>query len=277
MRGRLILLFLLAAALLPQSGAEAKCAPRLVRGFGPYLARGAALPVTYPLPGQKSSRVSLEWFGHAFFRLMSPEGLRVLMDPFSYDRGYPVPPTNPHVVTIGKETPDHRGLEIVRGKPIVLRGLTNGGLEWGEVNRKVGDVRIASIPIMQGVAGYEHEFLTSFGKGAAFLFETGGLCVAHLGDLAAPMNPSQLRRLGRVHVALVVISEKVAMGPAAAAAFIRKLGPNVAIPMHFYDDAETLAIFLRRFKRIRRLPGRRLHLTRKTLPRPTEIVVLRHP
>ncbi len=263
------LALLLSAFIAP--AAEAQCRPGLVRKF-PSL---RATPVTYPLPGQKTSRVSIEWFGHAFFRLISPGGTRFLTDPFSFDRGYPIPKTLPHAVTIGKETANHRGVEIVGGKPLILRGLKNGGLDWAEVDRRVGDVRILSIPIAQGSGG--GDFGAGFGKGASFLFEMGGLCIAHLGDLAEPMNPSQLRRLGKVHVALVVLSGRVSMGASEAAAFVQKLGPNIAIPMHFYDDKETLAVFLEGFRRVRRLNTRRLYLSRKTLPRPTEIMVLRHP
>ncbi len=247
-------------------GAEAKCSPGLVRNFG------RATPVTYPLPGQHSSQVSIEWFGHAFFRLFSPGGTRVLTDPFSYDRGYPIPPTNAHAVTIGKETPNHHGVEILGGKPLILRGLANGGLDWAKVDQKVGDVRILSIPIVQGGGG---DFDSGIGKGSSFLFETAGLCIAHLGDLAEPMNPSQLRRLGKIHVAMVVLSNRVSMGPVEAAEFIHRLSPNIAIPMHYYDDPETLAAFLARFRRVRRVDSSRLLVSRRALPPPTEIVLLR--
>ncbi|HBK78721.1 MAG TPA: hypothetical protein DDZ83_03385 [Nitrospinae bacterium] len=249
--------------------AGAKCSPGLVR----YFELRAAVPVSYPLPRQGTSTVSIEWFGHAFFRIFLPGGTRVVTDPFSFDRGYAIPPTNPHAVTIGKETPNHRGVEILGGKPLVIRGLKNGGLEWAKVNLKVGDIRIQSVPIVQGSGG---DFDFGIGKGASFLFETAGLCIAHLGDLAAPMNPSQLRRLGKVHVAMVVLSNRVSMGPAEAADFIGRLSPNIAIPMHFYDDPLTLAVFLKRFRRIRRHAARRLYISRKTLPGPTEIVVMRH-
>ncbi len=262
---------LLAFIFAPQV-AEGQCRPGLVRK--PPLRR--VIPVTYPLPGQKSSRVSIEWFGHAFFRLISPGGTRILTDPFSFERGYPIPRTLPHAVTVGKETTNHSGLEIIGGKPLVIRGLKNGGAGWAEVDRRVGDVRILSVPIVQGSGGGDDDF-GGFGKGASFLFEMGGLCIAHLGDLAEPMNPSQLRRLGKVHVALVVLSGRVSMGAREAAAFIQKLGPHIAIPMHFYDDEETLADFLRAFRRVRRLNTNRLYISRKNLPQPTEIVVLRHP
>ena len=68
-------------------------------------------------------------------------------------------------------------------------------------------------------------------KASSFLFETGGLCIAHLGDLGSPMNPEQLRRLGKIHVALAIISDPGAMNPRVMADFVQRLGPNVAIPM----------------------------------------------
>lgn len=259
--------YICCALLLAPLAAEAKCSPGLVRHFG-----RRALPVSYPLPRRHSDEVSIKWFGHAYFRIFSPGGTRILTDPFSFERGYTIPPTNPHAVTIGKESANHSGLEIVGGKPIIIRGLTGGGSGWAKVNRQVGDVRVISVPIVQGGGG---DFGFGVGKGASFLFETAGLCIAHLGDLAAPMNPSQLRRLGKVHVALVVLSDRVSMGPAEAADFIGRLSPNIAIPMHYYDDPETLAVFLKHFRRVK-MPGTsRLQVSRRTLPRPTEIVVLR--
>ena len=148
----------------------------------------------------------------------------------------------------------------------------DAGLDWAKVDLKVGDVRILSIPIVQGGGG---DFDSGIGKGSSFLFETAGLCIAHLGDLAEPMNPSQLRRLGKIHVAMVVLSDRVSMGPAEAAEFIHRLSPNIAIPMHYYDDPETLAAFLARFRRVRRMDSSRLMVSRRALPPPTEIVLLR--
>jgi L-ascorbate metabolism protein UlaG (beta-lactamase superfamily) len=90
------------------------------------------------------------------------------------------------------------------------------------------------------------------------------------------MNPSQLRRLGKIHVALVVLSTRVSMGPIEAAEFIGRLSPNIAVPMHYYDDPDTLAVFLKRFRRVRTPQSSVLSVSKRTLPPPTEIVVLRH-
>ncbi len=266
--GRSWILLFFAFALLAPSEAGAKCNPGLVR----YFRDRAAVPVAYKGGRQLPRPVSLQWFGHAFFRLISPGGTRVVTDPFSPERGFPIPKTAPHVVTSSEESANHSWVEIVGGKPIILRGVVNQGDGWARIDRKVGDVRILSVPIVQGGG----EFDISGGKASSFLFETGGLCIAHLGDLGAPMNPEQLRRLGKVHVALVIISDPGAMGPEVLARFIHRLGPNIAIPMDVRSE-EDLTAFTRAFRRVRRLNTDRIELSRRTLPRPTEVVVLRMP
>ena len=41
-------------------------------------------------------------------------------------------------------------MQIVGGKPIVPRGVVNQGEDWAQFDQKVGDVRILSVPIVQG-------------------------------------------------------------------------------------------------------------------------------
>ena len=98
------------------------------------------------------------------------------------------------------------------------------------------------------VAGSD-DFDAGESKASSFLFETGGLCIAHLGDLGSPMNPEQLRRLGKIHVALAIISDPGAMNPRVMAEFVRRLGPNVAIPMDV-RSLEELNVFLGVFRRV---------------------------
>jgi L-ascorbate metabolism protein UlaG (beta-lactamase superfamily) len=260
----LSLALLVSALLAPPAGA--KCSPGLVRHFG-----RRAVQVAYRAGIARPAPVSIEWFGHAFFRFISPGGLRVVTDPFSPFRGFPIPKTNPDVATISEEAANHSFVGILGGSPLILRGVTEDGADWAEIDRRVKDVRIISVPIVQGGGDYDVG-----AKAASFLFEMGGLCIAHLGDLAAPMNPTQLRRLGRVHVALVILSDPGAMDPATAAKFIQRLHPNIAIPMDIRSDDE-LRTFLRGFRRVRRAGAAKISVSRRTLPPPTEVIVLRQP
>ncbi len=61
-----------------------------------------------------------------------------------------IPKTAPHAVTSSEESANHSWVQIVGGKPIVFRGVVNQGEDWAQIDQKVGDVRILSVPIVQG-------------------------------------------------------------------------------------------------------------------------------
>ncbi len=260
---------LLVCLLAAPAIVSAKCSPGLVRRM-PF--RKAA-PVSYVRTVKAPRRISIQWFGHAFFRLISPGGIRIVTDPFSPHRGYPVPMTKPHVATASEEAMNHSSVEVLGGNPVVLRGVLGHGEKWNEVDYRIGDVRIRNVPIVQGDGG--GDFDAGESKAASFLFETGGLCIAHLGDLGSPMNPEQLRRLGKIHVALAIISDPGAMNPRVMADFVQRLGPNVTIPMDV-RSLEELNVFLGAFRRVRRLKSDTYVFSRRTLPRPTEVVLIKH-
>ena len=268
MRKALCLALLVCSLIVPDI-ASAKCSPGLVR----YMPFRRAVPVSYVQVAKAPRRISIQWFGHAFFRIISPGGIRMVTDPFSPHRGYPIPNTSPHVATTSEEAMNHSSVDVLGGSPVVLRGVLGYGEKWNEVDYRIGDVRIRNVPIVQGTGG--DDFDAGESKASSFLFETGGLCIAHLGDLGSPMNPEQLRRLGKIHVALAIISDPGAMNPRIMAEFVRRLGPNVAIPMDV-RSLEELNVFLGAFRRVRRLESDTYVFSRRTLPPPTEVVLLKH-
>jgi L-ascorbate metabolism protein UlaG (beta-lactamase superfamily) len=207
------------------------------------------------------------WYGHSAFQIISPGGTRIFTDPFGPGIGLPVPQVRPHAVTIGREHPHHNSAWTLGGRPVVLRGLRDEGMEWAEVRRTVGDVLIYNVPVTQRT----FEVRT---KGSAFVFEAGGLCIAHLGDVAEPFTPSQLRRLGKVHVAMIPVGGTFTVDGEGALEIVRQLQPNIAIPMHYWDDDERLNRFLAGAREVRRIEGGELTVRRKDLPRATVVVVL---
>ena len=153
----LLLCFLIA-------NASASCRdPDVARGFLPlaYAAEPDAL---------------IEYFGHNFFQITSRSGTKIITDPIAPGM-YPTPVVTPHVVTVGREHPNHNYVELAQGKPLILRGLGNYGAEWNKVSTSVRDVLIYNVPV------YQQAFGNAL-KGAAFVFDLGVLCIAHLGDLS---------------------------------------------------------------------------------------------
>ncbi|HSF28912.1 MAG TPA: MBL fold metallo-hydrolase [Candidatus Tectomicrobia bacterium] len=208
----------------------------------------------------------IQYFGHNFFQITTPQGTKVITDPMAPGR-YPTPDVAPDVVTVGREHPNHNYVQLAQGHPLILRGLAHHGVEWNRVSTYVQEVFIYNVPIYQnGVAGAL--------KGAAFVFVLGKLCIAHLGDLSHPLTPEQLQQMGHVDVALVPIDGTYTMGPNTAREVLQQLNPKIAIPMHYRDNLTLVEAFVGDLPS-RRLTSDTLVVSKSSLPTTTEIVVLR--
>jgi L-ascorbate metabolism protein UlaG (beta-lactamase superfamily) len=221
----------------------------------------------FPRYAQAAERdASIQYFGHNFFQITTRKGTKIITDPLAPGM-YPTPDVTPHVVTVGREHPNHNYVELARGNPVVLRGLARYGSEWNRVNTTVRDVFIYNIPIYQnGLQGAL--------KGAAFVFDLGTLCITHLGDLSHTLTPEQLKQLGKVDVALIPIGGTFTMPPQTAREVLAQIKPKFAIPMHYRDNLYILESF------VQGLPTRRpdtdtLAVSKAALPSATEIIVLR--
>ena len=146
------------------------------------VARGIVRPA---YAGQPDATV--EFFGHNFFQITSSKGTRIITDPVA-PGFYPTPKVAPHAITVGREHPNHNYVELAEGKPVILRGLGNYGAEWNKISTTVGDILIYSVPV------YQQQFGNAL-KGAAFVFDLGVLCIAHLGDLAHKLTEEQVKAL----------------------------------------------------------------------------------
>jgi len=207
----------------------------------------------------------IEYFGHNFFQITSKRGTKIITDPLAPGM-HPTPVVTPNVITVGREHPNHNYVALARGNPIILRGLANYGAEWNKISTTVGDVFIYSVPI------YQQQFGNAL-KGAAFVFDLGTVCIAHLGDLSHKLTPEELKAFGKVDVAMIPIGGTFTMPPDTAREVLGQLKPKIAIPMHYREDVSLLSMFLTGFKN-RHLPGNTLVVSKATLPPPTEIVVL---
>ena len=208
----------------------------------------------------------IQYFGHNFFQITTSKGTKIITDPLAPGM-HPTPVVTPHVVTVGREHPNHNYVELAQGNPIILRGLAHSGAEWNRISLNVRDVFIYNLPI------YQQAFDSAL-KGAAFMFDLGALCIAHLGDLSHTLTPEQLKQMGKVDVALIPIGGVFTMPASTAREVLAQLKPKIAIPMHYRDNMYILQSFVEGL-RTRRPETDTLVVSKATLPQQTEIVVLR--
>ncbi|MBI2232276.1 MAG: MBL fold metallo-hydrolase, partial [Deltaproteobacteria bacterium] len=158
-------------------------------------------------------------------------------------------------------------VQIVRGNPLILRGLKNYGADWNKVNTTFKDTLIYNVPIHQNA-----EFIEGI-HGSAFVFDLGVLCIAHLGDLSQKLNEQQIKSFGKVDVALTPIGGGRTMGPDLAREVLAQLKPKIAIPMHHRDNRYLIKQFAAGLK-TQILKTDTLTVSKDALPLSLEIRVL---
>jgi len=245
---------LLSSLLLLSSSARSSCRdPDVVRGFG-GLAYAANVDAT------------IRYFGHNFFLITTGKGTRIVTDPLG-PGWYLNPNVVGDVVTVGKEMFNHNAVQIVLGNPLILRGLKNYGADWNKVSTTFKDTLIYNVPIHQNA-----EFIEGI-HGSAFVFDLGGLCIAHLGDLSQKLNEQQIKSFGKVDVALTPIGGRRTMGPELAKEVLAQLKPKIAIPMHHRDSPYLIKQFTAGLK-TQILKSNTLAVSKDALPPSLEIRVL---
>jgi L-ascorbate metabolism protein UlaG (beta-lactamase superfamily) len=244
----------LSALLSLSASAESSCRdPDVASGFGSP-AYAANVDAT------------IQYFGHSFFLITTSKGTRIVTDPLG-PGWYPNPNVVADVVTVGKEMYNHNAVEIVLGKPLILRGLSNYGAEWNRVSTTFKDTLIYNVPIHQNA-----EIMEGI-KGSAFVFDLGNLCIAHLGDLSQKLNEQQIKAFGKVDIALTPIGGGRTMGPDLAREVLAQLKPKIAIPMHHRDNPYLVRQFAAGLK-TQLMKTDTLAVSKDALPLSLEIRVL---
>ena len=247
-----IIALVLCLAAVSSGSAHAACRELDVARVWPRPAHAAAPDAT------------VEFFGHNFFQITSSKGTKVVTDPVS-PGFYPTPSVAPHAVTVGREHPNHNYVEIAKNNPVILRGLGKYGAEWNKISTTVRDVLIYTVPI------YQQQFGNPL-KGAAFVFDLGTLCIAHLGDLSHKLTEEQIKAFGKVDIAMIPIGGTFTMPPDTAREVLQQLKPKIAIPMHYRENTYLLDMFVKGYPN-KYLNTHVMTFSKTALPPPTQIVV----
>jgi L-ascorbate metabolism protein UlaG (beta-lactamase superfamily) len=239
--------------------AQAACAA--VAGLTPPW-RAASLDTAALPPGH----VELDFLGHASFLIESPGGVTAVTD---YN-GYIRPDVTPDIVTMNHAHSTHYTDSLDPAIKVVLRGWDNGsGVPDYDVT--FGDMRVHNVPtnIRAGDG-------TEFAGNSIFVFDVADLCIAHLGHLHHTLTPQHLAQLGPVDVLLTPVDGTWTLGHDDMMQVIDAISPALIVPMHYFSGRSLDAFIAGTQGRypVRRNQGSSTVLTRATLPRHTEILIL---
>jgi L-ascorbate metabolism protein UlaG (beta-lactamase superfamily) len=211
--------------------------------------------------------VRISFLGHASFEIVSPGGVRAVTD---YN-GYNVPDEPPDIATMNHAHSTHYALDPDPRIAHVLHGWAENG-QAPRIDVMVGDMHVTNLPtnIRTWDGGTER-----YGN-SIFVFETGGLCIAHLSHLHHRLQPADVDALGHVDVAMVAVDGIWTMSQKDAAAVVDQLQPRVVLPMHYFTrDVLDRFLELERGKYaidVRDSPV--LDVSRATLPSAPTVIAL---
>lgn len=225
------------------------------------------LPATLRLAQLKSGEVRISYVGHSTFLIESVRGVKIATDYNDYVR----PSTLPDIATMNRAHSSHFTLAPDPAIRHVLPGWNPaGGVALHDVT--LDDVRVRNIPTnIRDWQGGTMEFGNSI-----FIFEMGGLCIAHLGHLHHTLTDKQLAQIGQMDVVLVPVDGSYTLDLPGTIEVLKSLKATLMIPMHYFSTF-TLQRFLDLAKtdyeiKMQSVPT--IVVSRSTLPSKPQVLVL---
>ncbi len=210
----------------------------------------------------------ITWQGHSCFKIqdkVGPEGVTVVTDPFGKDIGLKVPNFEADIVTVSHNHDDHNNVETLRGNPFVIDCA-------GEYDFKG--------VLVEGIDSFHDDKSgAERGRNIIYRMEIDDISVAHLGDLGAPLDNSQLEKLVGTDILLIPVGGKYTLDAKGAVEVISQIEPRMVIPMHYQTEGlklelDSLDKFIKELG-IEPIYEEKLKISKKDLPQEDmELVIL---
>ncbi len=225
------------------------------------------VPHGFPRPTYAAETdATIRYLGHNFFHITTSKGNQLPTDPLG-PGWYPDPVVSAHVVTVGREHFNHNYVEVIRDRPLVLRGLSDLTDDWNRVSINIRKVFVYNNPLYQNGADGDYH------KGASFVFDLGNLCIAHLGDLSHRLTPHQLKLIGKIDIALTPIGGEIHYGAPERTGGHTPAQAEDRHPDALSDDPNRVEEFSEGYP-VRTMDSDTFLTSKSALPSSTEIVVL---
>jgi L-ascorbate metabolism protein UlaG (beta-lactamase superfamily) len=250
-----------APALAQQPLTEERC-PRMVAELPPRI-----IPASLRMAAVNPGEVRITYVGHSTFEIESAAGVRIATDFNDYVRPMEVP----HIATMNRAHSTHY---TNNPDPSIVHVLRGWGREGEPARHDVSyeDVWVRNVPtnIRDWGGG------TMLHGNSIFVFETGGVCIAHLGHLHHTLTPKHIEELGRIDVVLVPVDGTMTLNVDGMVEVLKQIQAPLAIPMHIFSEG-TLLQFIEAMGEIyqaERKASPTVVVSRETLPsRPTMFVL----
>ncbi len=158
------------------------------------------------------------YYGHSCFALYSENGTSIFTDPYT-QVGYELPlGLKADGITVSHGHFDHNYTQAILCDTILSDANTY----------RVKDIEITGIPSF-----HDDKQGALRGKNIIFKYKIDGITLCHLGDLGEECSDDLLRKIGAVDVLLLPVGGTYTIDAFQAKTYVEKIGPKIAIPMHY--------------------------------------------
>jgi L-ascorbate metabolism protein UlaG (beta-lactamase superfamily) len=196
--------------------------------------------------------LKLTWLGHATFRIETPKGTTVILDPWVM--GNPMCPQNEKdvrkvdVLLCTHGHFDHIGdaVSIAKQHNPKVVGIfelcgwleKKGAKQIAPMNKggtqQVADFRVTMVHALHSCGIQDGDQVIYGGEACGYVIEfENGVKIYHAGDTAVFGDMQVIRDLYRPEIALLPIGDHFTMSPREAAYACKLLQPKSVVPMHF--------------------------------------------
>ena len=214
--------------------------------------------------GETMAQTQLTWYGQSGFRIVTPGGKVLLVDPWLtnpvFEKGKDELAALKHVdlillshghsdhvgnaVEIGKKT----GAKLVAnfdlsaavtsalGYPSEQAGSDTTGHIGGQLTLLDGEVTVCFVPAWHGSTVQKDETSPAVPAGMPTGLVIGirnGPTIYHTGDTGFFSDIARVSDYNKIDIMLVCIGDHFTMGPIRAADAVKLVGPEMVIPMHY--------------------------------------------
>ena len=205
--------------------------------------------------------MEITWYGLSCFRLTDRGQTTIVTDPYNGKLGLPPLKLKGDVVTISHDASGHNDESVVANRLHSLRGP-------GEY--EIGGVFITGIATHRDDNSLEN---------ILFMFDYGGVTIAHLGDMTHVPTQTQIEALEEVNVLLVPVGDGNSLNASQAAELVSMIEPNIVVPMHYKIpnlklELEDVDRFLKEMGISQPDAESSLKVTAGNVPEETQVVLL---
>lgn len=177
--------------------------------------------------------MNIQYYGHSCFKITTKpagratEDINIFFDPFDKSVGLRPPQGQADIVFVSHHHYDHDNISALKGEPIIIdtpgeyaiKGINTTGIDSFH-DDKEGAIQ---------------------GRNTIFTIESEEIRVCHLGDLGGELTSDQIEDM-EVDIIFVPIGGKYTLDGKKAAELIRKIEPNIVIPMHYKTKGSLIDI-----------------------------------